>query len=94
MVSYKDQDITFFVSRNYIQIGPQFKGVLSVPLLGASRNNLFKLLGDPQIKQPGWDAFKTSYGILILYYDKQNKVDKIQLSTQSTSTIQLCDQSE
>ena len=94
MVSYKDQDMTFFVSRNYIQIGPHFKGVLSVPLLGASRNNLFKLLGDPQIKQPGWDAFKTSYGILILYYNKQNKVDKIQLSTQSTSTIQLCDQSE
>lgn len=94
MVSYKDQDITFFVSRNYIQIGPHFKGVLSVPLLGASKNNLFKLLGDPQIKQPGWDAFKTSYGILILYYNKQNKVDKIQLSTQSTSTIQLCDQSE
>lgn len=93
MVSYKDQDITFFVSRNYIQIGPHFKGVLSVPLMGASRNNLFKLLGDPQIKQPGWDAFKTSYGILILYYNQQNKVDKIQLSTQSTSTIQLCDQS-
>ena len=93
MVAYKDQDITFFVSRNYIQIGPHFKGVLSVPLMGASRNNLFKLLGDPQIKQPGWDAFKTSYGILILYYNQQNKVDKIQLSSQSASTIQLCDQS-
>lgn len=92
-VFYKDEDIRFFVSRNYIEIGPHFKGVLSVPLLGASRNKLFKLLGDPQIKQPEWDAFKTSYGILILYYNKENKVDKIQLSTQSTSTIQLCDQS-
>jgi len=92
-VFYKDEDIRFFVSRNYIEIGPHFKGVLSVPLLGASRNILFKLLGDPQIKQPAWDAFKTSYGILILYYNKENKVDKIQLSTQSTSTIQLCDQS-
>jgi hypothetical protein len=91
-VSYEDQDIYFFVSRNYIEIGPHFKGVLSVPLLGASRSKLFSLLGDPQIKQPRWDAFKTSYGILILYYNKENKVDRIQFSTQSASTIQLCDQ--
>ncbi len=91
-IFYKDEDIKFFVSRNYIEIGPHFKGVLSVPLLGVSRNSLFNLLGDPQIKQPGWDAFKTSYGILILYYNQQNKVDKIQFSTQSASTIQLCDE--
>lgn len=91
-VFYKDDDIYFFVSRNYIEIGPHFKGKLSVPLMGADRNNLFHLLGDPQIKQPKWDAFRTSYGILILYYDKANKVDKIQLSTQSASTIQLCDE--
>ncbi|MGN6602155.1 MAG: hypothetical protein ACTHK8_06865 [Ginsengibacter sp.] len=90
-VSYKDQDITFYVSRNYVEIGPHFKGVLSVPLMGASRNNLFRTLGDPQIKQPSWDAFKTSYGILILYYNKANKVDKIQFSTQSASTIKLCE---
>lgn len=90
-VFYKDQDIYFFVSRNYIEIGPHFKGTMSVPLMGASRNKLFNLLGDPQIKQPEWDAFKTSYGILILYYNKESKVDKIQLSTKSTSTIQLCD---
>ena len=92
-VFYKDQDIYFFVSRNYIEIGPHFKGNLSVPLMGAARNSLFRLLGDPEIKQPAWDAFKTSYGILILYYNKENKVDKIQLSTQSASTIQLCDES-
>jgi hypothetical protein len=89
-VFYKDQDIYFYVSRNYIEIGPHFKGKLSIPLMGAVRGSLFKTLGDPQIKQPGWDAFKTSYGILILYYDKENKVNKIQISTQSASTIQLC----
>jgi hypothetical protein len=90
-VFYKDQDIYFFVSRNYIEIGPHFKGKLSVPLMGTSRESLFKILGDPQIKQPAWDAFKTSYGIIILYYDKENKVNKIQMSTKSTSTIQLCE---
>jgi hypothetical protein len=91
-VFYKGEDIYFYVSRNYIEIGPHFKGKLSVPLMGATRGSLFRTLGDPQIKQPGWDAFKTAYGILILYYDKENKVNKIQLSTRSTSTIQLCDQ--
>ena len=59
--------------------------------MGASRGSLFKTLGDPQIKQPAWDAFKTAYGILILYYDKDNKVNKLQISNKSTSTIQLCD---
>ena len=91
-VSYKDQDIYFFVSRNYIEIGPHFKGKLSVPLMGMPRESLFKIFGDPQIKQTAWDAFKTSYGIIILYYDKDNKVNKIQISTKSTSTIQLCEE--
>ena len=92
-VFYKDQDIYFFVSRNYIEIGPNFKGILSVPLLGADRDSLFSLLGSPILKEREWDAFKTSYGILILYYNQENKVNKIQFSTQSESTIQLCDQS-
>lgn len=91
-VFYKDQDIYFYASRNYIEIGPHFKGKLSIPLMGAARGSLFKVFGDPQIKQTAWDAFKTSYGIIILYYDKENKVDKIQISTKSTSTIQLCEE--
>jgi hypothetical protein len=91
-VFYKDQDIYFYVSHNYIEIGPHFKGKLSIPLMGAARGSLFKILGDPQIKQATWDAFKTSYGIIILYYDAENKVNKIQISTKSTSTIQLCEQ--
>lgn len=90
-VFYKDKDISFYTTRNYIEIGPGFKGTLSIPLMGVSRNNLFKTLGAPEIKQPQWDAFKTAYGILILYYSSENKVDKIQFSTKSSSTIQLCE---
>ncbi len=90
-VFYKDKDIYFYTTRNYVEIGPNFKGKLSIPLMGASRNSLFKILGDPQIKQPKWDAFKTAYGILILYYNAENKINKIQFSTQSSSTIQLCE---
>lgn len=91
VVFYKDNDVFFYTTRDYIEIGPAFKGKISVPLMGASRNALFKWLGNPQIKDVHWDAFQTSYGIIILYYNSSNKVDKIQFSTQSVSTIKLCD---
>jgi hypothetical protein len=90
-VFYKDKDIYFYTSRDYIEIGPAFKGKLSIPLMGAPRNGLFKWLGQPQIKDVSWDAFQTSYGVLILYYNKESKVNKIQFSTQSANTIHLCE---
>lgn len=90
-VFYKDKDVYFYTSRDYIEIGPHFKGTLSIPLMGAARNSLFKWLGIPQIKDVTWDAFQTAYGIIILYYNKDSKVDKIQFSTQGASTIHLCE---
>lgn len=90
-VFYKDKDIFFYTAKNYIEIGPAFKGKLSIPLIGASRNNLFKWLGHPMIKDLSWDAFQTAYGILLLYYDKSNKINRIRFSTESASTIQLCE---
>jgi hypothetical protein len=90
-VFYKDKDIFFYTTRDYIEIGPAFKGKLSIPLMGAPRNGLFKLLGKPQIKDVSWDAFQTAYGVLILYYNKAARVNKIQFSNQSANTIQLCE---
>lgn len=90
-VFYKDKDVYFYTSRDYIEIGPEFKGKLSVPLMGALRSGLFKWLGSPQIKDVSWDAFQTSYGILILYYNKESKINKIQFSTQSASSIKVCE---
>jgi hypothetical protein len=90
-VFYKDKDVYFYTSRDYIEIGPAFKGTLSIPLMGAPRNGLFKWLGPPQIKDVVWDAFQTAYGILILYYDKAGKVNKIQFSTLAANTIHLCE---
>jgi len=90
-VFYKDKDVYFYTSRDYIEIGPAFKGTLSVPLMGAPRNGLFKWLGTPQIKDVNWDAFQTAYGILILYYNSAAKVNKIQFSTLSSNTIHLCE---
>lgn len=89
-VFYKDKDITFYTDRDYIEIGPRFKGKLSLPLIGAPRNGLFKWLGAPQVKEATWDAFQTQYGLLILYYNKANRVDKIQFSTQNAGNIRLC----
>ena len=90
-VFYKDNDINFYTTRNYIEIGPAFNGKLSIPLLGASRDGLFKWLGSPQIKEKNWDAFRTAYGILILYYNSTAKVNKIQFSTESANSIHLCE---
>ena len=90
-VFYKDKDVYFYTDRDYIEIGPAFKGKLSLPLMGAPRNGLFKMLGNPQIKDVHWDEYQTSYGILILYFNKTNHVNKIQFSTQQASTIQLCE---
>ena len=90
-VFYKDKDVSFFTTRDYIEIGPDFKGKMSVPLMGAAKNSLFKWLGTAQIKDANWQAFQTSYGILILYFDKADKVNKIQFSSLGTNTIHLCE---
>lgn len=90
-IYYKDQDIYFYTSRDYIEIGPKFKGKLSVPLMGASRTGLFKWLGNPKIKDVNWDAYTTQYGILIVYFNKTNKVNKIQFSAKDAETISLCE---
>ena len=34
-VFYKAQDIYFYTGRDYVEIGPKFKGKLSWPLMGA-----------------------------------------------------------
>lgn len=89
-VFYKDKDIYFYTARDYVEIGPNFKGKLSIPLMGAARGGLFKWLGNPKIKDVTWDAFETQYGILIVYYSKANKVNKIQFSVMGTESIKLC----
>lgn len=90
-VFYKSKDIYFYTDRDYVEIGPAFKGRLSFPLMGAARSGLFKYLGAPQIKESKWEAYETSYGILIVYFNKQNRVNKIQFSTKTAKNIHLCD---
>ena len=89
-IFYKDKDIYFYTERDYIEIGPNFKGKLSVPLMGASRKSLFKTLGNPIMKDVSWDAFHLRYGTLVLHYSKAGKVNKMQISNKSTETLKLC----
>ena len=90
-IYYQDKDLYFFTARDYVEIGPKFKGKMSLPLMGAVRGSLFKWLGHPKIKDVNWDAFTTQYGILILYYNKAKRVYKIQFSTKTAETIDLCE---
>ncbi|PWT74534.1 MAG: hypothetical protein C5B59_10975 [Bacteroidetes bacterium] len=90
-VFYKDKDVYFYTDRDYVEIGEKFKGQLSIPLLGASRNSLFKWLGNPKIKDDNWDAFQMNYGTLVLHYNAAGKVKLIQFSTNSTDILNLCE---
>jgi hypothetical protein len=91
IVYYKDKDIYFYTGRDYVEIGEKFKGKLSLPLMGAARNSLFKWLGHAKIKDVNWDAFQTAYGTLVLYYNKTGKVNKIQFSTLHSEAMTLCE---
>ncbi len=90
-IFFKDKDIYFYTERNYFEIGPNFKGKINPPLMGASRNSLFKLLGHPKIKDISWDAFQMGYGTLVLYYNKAGKINKLQISSKSTDALKLCE---
>ena len=90
-LNYADKGIYFFTTRAYIEIRENFKGKLSLPLMGAARSSLFKWLGYPKIKDISWDAFTTKYGILILHYNKSSKVNLIQFSKKGTESLSLCE---
>ena len=91
VILYKDRDLTFFVKRQYVEIGPQFKGKLSIPLMNAGRSDLFKWLGNPKIKDSKWDAYVMNYGTLVLHYNASGKVNLIHFSTKSTDELNLCE---
>ncbi len=90
-IFYKDRDIYFYTGRDYVEIGPSFKGKLTLPLMGAARGSFIKTLGNPMIKDISWDAYQTAYGILLLYFNKSNKVNKIRFSTEKAGSIRLCE---
>lgn len=91
-VYYKDKGVYFYTYRDYIDIRDNFNGNISIPLLGAERNNLFKWLGHPQRKDFAWEVYQMRYGIVVLYFDTTGKVNRIIISTRSADNLRLCDQ--
>ena len=91
IIVFKDRDLKFYTDRHYVEIGPAFKGKLSLPLMGGKRGTFFKWLGYPKLKDESWDAFQTKYGCLVLYYNATSRVRMIRFSTKGTETLNLCE---
>ena len=90
-VMYNEKGIFFYPSRNYIEMNDKFTGKMEPALMGVNRTLLFKLLGNPHIKDAGWEAYQTKYGCLVLYFNDKGKVNKLQISTKKTDSIKLCE---
>ena len=91
ILEYKDKGITFFTGRDYVEVSENFKGKMSIPLMGAARGSLFQWLGHPKIKDTDWDAYATAYGILVVRYNKAGKINMIQFSKKTAETLKLCE---
>ncbi|MEI2750531.1 MAG: hypothetical protein V9E88_17460 [Ferruginibacter sp.] len=79
----------FYTYRDYIEITEGFKGTLSLPLLGAERNSLYKWLGLPKMKDNAWEAYQVRHGILVVYFDNNGKINKLQISSKTAETLQV-----
>lgn len=90
-VFFNDKDVYFFTERDYIEVRENFKGKTSFPILRAKRNSLFTSLGNPAIKDVSYDAYRTKYGLLILYFNAEGIINKFQMTSQNPQTIKLCD---
>lgn len=90
-IFYKDKDVYFYTDRDYIEIREKFQGKFTTPIMGAARTGLFKLLGNPKLKDDNWDAYQMAYGTLVLHYNKAGKVNLVQFSTKGTELLSLCD---
>jgi len=90
-LSYTDRGVVFYTDRDYIEIKEKNQGKFTTPIMGAARNSLFKTLGNPKLKDDSWDAFETSYGTLVLHYNKAGKVNLIQMANRDTSQLSLCE---
>ncbi len=90
-VYYDDRGFKLYSQRDYYEIGPKFKGKLSVPLMGARRDVLFTWFGNPILKDDNWDAFRMAYGTLVVFFDAKKTVNKIIITTKSTDDLQLCE---
>lgn len=90
-VFFKDRGVYFHTYRDYIEIRENYQGTMTVPLLNASRNALFKWLGLPKVKDVNWEAYQMKYGTLVVFLTPEGKVNRIIISSNSPETLRLCE---
>jgi len=90
-VFYKDKGVYFYTYRDFVEIRDNFNGSMTVPLMGSTRNSLFKWLGNPRVKDFSWESYQMKYGSLVLFFDASNKVNRIIISSKSPETLRLCE---
>jgi len=90
-IFYADKGIFFYTDRDYIEIKEKFVAKFTTPVMGAARNSLFKILGNPKMKDDNWDAYEMSYGILVLHFSKAGKVNLVQMANRGTEQLSLCE---
>lgn len=89
-VYYDDKGICFYIQRDYVVITDAFKGKFTVPVLGAKRDDLFVRFGNPKMKDTNWEAYQMAFGIMIVYYNMKDVINKVILSTKPIDEIDLC----
>ncbi len=90
-IFYKDKGISFYTYRDYIEITENYKGAMTLPLMGADHTNLFKWFGLPKVKDIAWEAYQMRHGILVVYFNGTGRINRILLSSKSPESIRLCD---
>jgi hypothetical protein len=90
-VFLRDKGVNFYTYRDYIEITDKFSGTMTPSIMGTDHNNLLKWLGLPQKRDLGWDAYQMRYGVLVAFFDKDGKINRIMLSSKNASTLRPCD---
>jgi hypothetical protein len=89
-VYYDDKGLRFYVQRDYFVVTDKFKGKFTAPVLGVKKGGLFTRFGNPKMKDANWEAYQMAYGIMIVYYNTKDVVNKVIISTKTTDDISLC----
>ena len=90
-VFFKDKGIYFYTYRDYIDIKSNFVGTMSIPLMGTDRKSIFQWLGNAYLKDINWEVYQMRYGCLVLFFDINGKVNRVIISSNSGSTLRLCE---
>lgn len=90
-VYFKDKGVYFHTYRDYIEIKENYIGSMSLPLMSARRNNLFKWLGNPVKRDIMWEVYQMSYGSLVLFFNPEGNVNSIIITTKNAESLKMCD---